>query len=313
MRRAALSLVAALIALVGCALHVDEEDVFLPWMAEGTSFTVTDDETGVIFERNRPAAGLFEAAELDIRDGVFDSALGPLAYRLARGPDPDAPLLVHCGGNSFDVPSHGDLAIWKLAPHGDALVWDYPGYGDSAGDATVADFRVAVAALAETIAGFRRTPDQRVVLWGHSLGGFVCSELAAAAPVIDAIIFEASAPSAPAASKYLAPAPLRPFVRVRLSDEIASFDNVAALSKRPIKALVLGARKDRILPVQLSRALRTSLEDAGHAVTYFEFRDSNHFHVGFQPDLPEVVSHFLAGETYRPDPAAPRARPPKAE
>ncbi len=277
----------------GCVRHVGESDVFMPSAAAGTVLTVSDDN-GVVIDENGPAPGLWDKLGVDFVYGNVGSDVGQIRYRLARTSQNDGPLIVYCGGNTYDVEHHGDVTTWRIVSHGDALVWDYPGYGDSEGEATVADFRAAIGAFAETLPTLRRSKDQPIIFWGHSLGGFVCSELAAAAQRADGIVFEASAPSAEAASRYLATPLLRPFVRVRLDQAILSLDNVAALEDLRLPVLVLAAKKDRVLPSVLSRDLRDLLADAGHTVTYHEFREADHLNIGFQPDHDAIVSAFFA-------------------
>ena len=279
---------------LACTRHINEDDVFLPWMAEGTTFTITV-EDDVLFTRNQPRAGLFDELGVVFEEGTFSSDVGEIAYRHMRVEGDNVPLIVYCGGNAYDLPNHGALSAYKLAPHGDALLWDYPGYGDSAGAPTTENFRKALAALPRQIDQLRRSENQPVIFWGHSLGGFVCAELAAQSPHADAVVFEASAPSAAAASKYFAPRFIRPFVRVKLSPAIAGFDSVAALEEKPVPALVLAGRHDRILPPQLSEELRDELGKNGRVVSYYEFPDANHFHIGFQEDYDEIVSAFLRG------------------
>ncbi|MEL7481538.1 MAG: alpha/beta fold hydrolase [Pseudomonadota bacterium] len=283
----------ALGLLIGCTRTIGEDDVFLPWMAEGTQFSVTDDDDAV-FVANRARDGLFEEMGLKIEDTSVPTTIGSLAVRHVLSPEEDVPLFVYCGGNSYDIPSHGELVTWKVAQHGDLLLWDYPGYGASQGEARVEDFKLAAKDLAGEIESFRRDTAQPVVFWGHSLGGFVCSELAGTTPGAAAIIYEASAPSSEAAITGAVPWYARPFVRAELDPVLLDFESVNALNGEKLSALVLGARKDRVLPVKLSRRLRDDLEAAGHAVSYHEFRKSNHFNIGFDKQLQTVVGSFVA-------------------
>lgn len=288
--------VVACALVTACSRDVREEDVFLAWMAAGTTFTVQGDD-GLLFVRNRPMDGLWDASKTTFEEGTIATPVGDMGYRLARpgvAPAKDGPLFVHCGGNAFAIPNHGDLAAWTIIPHGDALLWDYPGYGLSAGEPSAAGLEAAARAVAEAAPRFRRRPDQPIVFIGHSLGGFVCGAMAAATPEADAMIFEASAANAQVAAGGAVPWGLRPFLRVTLAPELAAYDNVAALSgRRDLLVLVLAARRDRILPRSLSRDLAAELEAAGHAVTYAELPDATHFDIGFQPETPVIVAAFL--------------------
>ncbi len=292
---------ALLLAASGCARIISEEDVFLPEMAEGSLFSydrTRGDTHTILFAKNKANPEIWRAFDAQFSNGAFASPIGDINWRLARNEvlakARTPPLIVKCGGNSFDVPNHGDLSIWTSIAHGDVLVWDYPGYGDSGGAPTVAHFRQASAALLGQIDSFRRAPAQPVVFWGYSLGGFVCAELAASFSEKSAVVFVASAPSAQSAAAYFTPWYAKPFVRVRLSPEIQAFDNVATLAARRLKVLTLGAGEDRILPVQLSRALRDQLDETGHDVAYHEFKRADHFNVGMQREFRDVAAAFFA-------------------
>ncbi|MEO0697745.1 MAG: alpha/beta fold hydrolase [Pseudomonadota bacterium] len=268
-------------------------------MAEGTQFSITRNDDP-IFVTNKARDGLFEELGIEFADGFIETPEGRLAVRHVTNKNKQGPLIVYCGGNSYDVPSHGELAAWKIGGHGDGLLWDYPGFGKSDGSPSVMSFRVSMERVASAIETYKRDKNQPVVFWGHSLGGFVCAEMVRAIGAADAIVFEATAPSAHAAKDYLVPALLRPFLSIRLADELAGLDSVAALSGvrsadgAPLPLLVLGARKDQILPVALSRRLADELEADGHNVSLTIYPDADHFDIGFAQGHDEAVSTFLA-------------------
>lgn len=279
-------------ALSACTRLIGEGDVFLPQNAKGTLFSIEDDN-GFVFEENKAREGLFDELGVSIEQGYLTTDIGELKYRLVRKSETNKPLIVYCGGNSYDLPNHGDLVTWKAAPHGDLLLWDYPGYGSSEGKPTVESFRAAAKDVAAAIPGFRRSEDQSVIFWGHSLGGFICSELAGHYERTNAIIYEASAPSSRSAIIAAVPWYLRFAVRAELAPELIDFESPSVLPQGTLDILVLGARKDKILPVHLSRTLRNDLIALGHNVTYHEFRKANHFSIGFNDNLETVISDFL--------------------
>lgn len=282
-----------------CVRTVTDNDVFKPLMAENTTMTITIDDD-VKFVDNKPRGGLWEDIGATFEDGAVSADIGAIAYRIMRVSAEDKPLIVFCGGSVFDIPNHGDLAAFKIAPHGDALLWDYPGYGNSEGAPRVEDFRGGVQALSQAINTHRRGSNQKVIFWGHSLGGFVCTELAVAFGTPDALILEATAPSAEAASSHMTPWFMKPFIDIRLSDDIVSFDNVSALKaistkmENPLPILIMAGGKDRILPASLSEDLRDALKRDGHDVTYHAFPDADHFQIGFQDGHDPLVESFLA-------------------
>lgn len=283
---------AALFSTSACTRVVGEEDVFLPQDAQGTLISI-EDENGFVFEENRARDGLFNGMNLSVQPGFLKTRIGQINYRLVRQTSADKPLIVYCGGNSYDLPSHGELVTWKTAPHGDLLLWDYPGYGVSEGQPTVEHIRSAAEDVAQAISSFRRSEEQPVIFWGHSLGGFICSELARHYSGTEAIIYEASAPSSRSAIEAAVPWYLKLAVRAKLSPELIEFESPSALPEGPIDVLVLGASKDQILPVRLSRKLRDELVASGHIVDYHEFQNANHFSIGFDDNLDKVISDFL--------------------
>ena len=290
--RALSLLVFCALALSACTRLIGENDVFLPEDAKGTLISIEDDN-GFLFEENIVRDGLFDQMGLSIEPGLLATNIGEISYRIVRQTDASKPLIVYCGGNSYDIASHGDLVAWKTAPHGDLLLWDYPGYGTSQGTPAVNNFRAAAKGVAAAISRFRRSEGQSVIFWGHSFGGFICSELAGHYEGTAAIIYEASAPSSRSAINASVPWYLRFAVRAELAPELIDFESPSVLPKRPLDVLILGARKDRILPVRLSRSLRDDLRTLGHKVTYHEFRDANHFSIGFDDSLETVVADFL--------------------
>lgn len=293
------SLIAGLIIplISACAISVTEKDIFLPEEAAGTTISISDGDR-VLFELNEANPDIWEEHKVRFTSDVFTYDQTDISYKIARNDRQAGPLFIYCGGNTFDVPNHGDLAIWKVVPYGDVLVWDYPGFGKSEVEPTVAEFRKASASLVANLDSFTRDETQEIVFWGQSLGGFVCSQLAAQFHDAASLIIEISAPSAQEASRYLLPWYARPFVKVELAPEISELNSVEVLDGRNLDILVLGARKDKILPVQLSRSLQASLGQSGHDVTYHEFRRANHFNIGFEDELSEVVESFL--ETVTP-------------
>lgn len=251
------------------------------------------DESGVLIDRNRPRAGLFDEAGISFADGVLETSIGDMAWRVARQDDAAKPLVVNCHGNAGDIENHGDLTVWKLHEHGDVMMWDYPGYGASEGTANVSDFEAMAADLAMALPGFRRDETQKVVFWGYSFGGFICAHLAAQSGLADAVVFEASALSAEAAVKAFVPAYASLFVRPRLSDDLKGYDNSAALSGVEAPVLVLSGLKDRVLPPRQSRDLRDGLMKAGFEVDFEAFETANHFTIAFSDGFDERVEVFL--------------------
>ncbi len=202
------------------------------------------------------------------------------------GPDEGA-LVVSCFGNASDRYEHGaDYAI-KVRPFGQALIWDYPGYGDSSGTAG-AD---AVNAVAEELVPWleAKAAGRPIVFWGHSLGGFVCSNLASRATRPEALILETTAPGIREVADAWTPDGLP--LRISFDDALLAYDIADALDGVDAPVLIIGAGRDRVLPVELSRDLAEKLPRA----TYLELPEATHFSAGFDPLAQEAVRELLGG------------------
>ena len=266
-----------------CTVEVDERRVFHP-QAETRRLS-----GGALTLPGEAAL----AQQVVIEHRRLDAPFGPLAVTEARWRTRVGPrrLIVSCGGNATDRLNSGIHYLTRRLPYGDVQIFDYPGYGDSAGTPSVADVQAAVKVLA---ADLRAQGVTGAVAWGHSLGGFVCAALVREAPeVFGAAVIEASAPNAQAVGRALVPGWLRPFVRVRASEAVATYDVPALLEGFRGPVLVIGAGADRVLPVALSRDLAAALKTRGAAVTYVELPGAGHQDPGAHPDHAPAVRAFL--------------------
>ena len=203
------------------------------------------------------------------------------------------PLVVHCGGNASDRYESGTLYAQKIIASADVLLFDYPGYGESTGRATAESLKLAN----QTIANFaksNRKPDQSLILWGHSLGGFVCADMAGHFESVDGIVLETSATNAEDVSKAVIPWYAKAFIKTRVAESLQAYDVVETLKHVDAPILILGAAKDKTLPVELSQALADRLATSGHNVTYVEFPKGNHISVPIQDTYVATIEAFMA-------------------
>ncbi len=206
-----------------------------------------------------------------------------------------APLFVHCYGIGANLYNNGVQHALKLLPYGDMVTFDLPGHGESGGTPTVADFEqaaLAMAAYIETL--MAKDEDRPVIFWGHSLGGFVCAQLAQIVEGGDGLVLEAAGQNAKAVAQTWIPFALRPFVRVKPTEDIARFDIVDILAGYDEPVLILGAKKDKVIREHLVRHLAETLEDNGLDVTYEAFREADHSTIAFADEFDRTVHLFLA-------------------
>lgn len=261
----------------GClTVEVSERTVFFPPKREA--------KTAIAEELRLPGEETLAGA---VRHGFLGEGEARIAYTLVAAPGENRPLVVHCGGNSADRFGSGLTYANKVLPFGDVLMFDYPGYGDSGGKPSASAFEAAIVqvrAFAVAEAGARP-----LVFWGHSLGGFICGELAAQAPGADALVLETTARNAREVTAAITPWWAKPLARPEIAPSLAGYDNVSGLRGFNGLVLVIGASKDKTLPVRLSRSLARGLKQSDHRVTYLELKGAGHTtapkHANFTPEV----------------------------
>ncbi|MEL6686118.1 MAG: alpha/beta fold hydrolase [Pseudomonadota bacterium] len=249
-------------------LHIDESVVFLP-----------------VERPDRTALTLRGESQLDqvLHDRV---TLGGETIAMTLVGEDVGPLIVSCFGNASDRYQQGVDYAAKITPFGQVLLWDYPGYGDSSGEARVAPVEAAAKDLVSWVEAYAQ--NRPVIFWGHSLGGFVCSNMASQAARVDALILETTAPGIEAVAKAWTPANIP--LRVTFDEDLMRFDVPAAAKRVNAPILIIGAGRDRVLPVELSRQLSEALPDA----TYLELPNATHFSAGFDPQAQSAVAELLS-------------------
>jgi pimeloyl-ACP methyl ester carboxylesterase len=261
-------------------MTIDEGDVFRPQRVS----------------QDRAPLAMLRETELQTEFGVAPThsletfgGLEVAVTRAARSDSgPQTPLILSCSGNASDRVNTGTNYAAKLLPHGDAVLFDYPGYGDSPGAASVANLQTLTPDLVKWIEA--QAGDRPLIFWGHSLGGFICAELAAASRGVDAIILETTARNVQEIAKAWKPwwAP----VRLRPDPGLMSFDTADALSGFPGPVLIIGAGRDSVLPVKLHRDLASAV--AAPLARYIELPEATHYSAGFDPLTVEAVQNLVA-------------------
>jgi pimeloyl-ACP methyl ester carboxylesterase len=202
------------------------------------------------------------------------------------------PLVVRCGGNASTRQMTGFTYTAAAIDHGDVLLFDYPGSGETGGEVSTPRFVGMSGDLVTLIRA--KAGARKLVLWGHSLGGFVCSDLARQMPETKAIILETTARNAAETAKAWTPWYAGPFVRIKIGPGIGAYDNATALKDFKGPVLVFGATQDKTLPVQLARSLDKALKDERLDVTYVEFPNGGHSTSPHEPGFREAVDTLFA-------------------
>jgi len=226
-----------------------------------------------------------------LRHEWIESASGPVALTWAQNESETGGerLIVHCMGNTTDRLTDGVDYLEGLIPFGDAIIFDYPGFGDSAGTPSLENFRSGLVALQEKV---EAAAYSEIILWGHSLGGYMCAELARTLQS-DAIIFETTT-SLDVLKRNALTWYQKPFIRLKIDPRLLAIDNIDALSNFDGPVLVIAAGKDKELPLRLVTPFVDDLEASGRNVSYLEFAEAGHYDVSTQADYQQRLSAFFA-------------------
>ncbi len=229
----------------------------------------------------------------NVTHDILDSNGETLGVTLIERSGKSRPLVVHCGGNASDRYESGTLYAQKIIAVADVFMFDYPGYGESTGLATAESLQSANLTVSDYVKS-HLAPNQKLILWGHSLGGFVCSDMVQYFDSIDGIVLEASATNADDVSKAVIPWYAKPFIKTRVVESLRAYDTVEILRTVEAPILILGGAKDKTLPVELSQTLAERLTAARRDVTYVEFPDCNHISIPTQDGYLSTVKDFVA-------------------
>jgi pimeloyl-ACP methyl ester carboxylesterase len=267
-------------ALCSCAVSVDERTVFAPQKLEPI------DGVGP----NGRIAGE-QSVDAAVSHGFVEKDGQKIAWSEFSRAGPARPYIVHCGGNASSRWRSGRAYALKLIDFGDVLLFDYPGFGDSSGEASTQALEAMRGALAAQIAA--AAADRTVIYWGHSLGGFVCAQMAAADAKAAGVAFEASAANALDVADAWDSGFIGMFISVKVADGLKAYDNIAALRDFSGEILVLSGKKDRTLPPSLSKSLADGLARGGGNVVYKEFAGAGHSDIPQAGDFRDVAAAFF--------------------
>jgi fermentation-respiration switch protein FrsA (DUF1100 family) len=178
-----------------------------------------------------------------------------------RRPEARGTILV-CHGNVENLSTHVKLDLWLVEAGYNLFIFDYRGYGRSGGRPDVKGVQLDAGAALETL--ITRLPhpgNDRIIVFGKSLGGAIATHLVATSPYKDrvrALILDS------AFSSY------RMIAREKIADSIVGWpfqyplsflinDDYSPLKKirdiAPVPVLIVFGTDDRIVPGHHSRSL----------------------------------------------------------
>lgn len=168
----------------------------------------------------------------------------------AAGHDAAAPWMIICHGNYGNIGYGGRTPFYAgMRDLGvNLLAFDYRGFGASEGEPSEAGVYADARAAYDWLRTARHVPPERIVIFGHSLGSGVATELASRVPAAGLIV-EGAFTSVPDRGQEL-----YPYMPVKLiaRNRFASIERVGAIR---MPKLFLHATDDEVIPIAHGRAL----------------------------------------------------------
>lgn len=217
---------------------------------------LTINETRMVFQPNgyggRVPVPVADSLGLDLTQVEIPSTNdAKLATWIVRSADSAGPWLIFCHGNAGSITLLKRQRFYRdMARQGfNLLAFDYRGFGTSS-DAPLSEQAVYddAGAVYLYLRNRLRVPPERIVIYGHSLGGGVATQLATTVESAGLIVegtFTSVADLGKAQYPFL---PIESLVKNR-------FDNGAKIGRLTIPVLVLHARGDHTIPFSHGEAL----------------------------------------------------------
>lgn len=212
-----------------------------------------------------PAAAQVLPGARDVRLRTADGLTLGAWFVPATGPDLGVTVLV-ANGNGGNREHRADLAAVLRAKGLSVLLFDYRGYGGNPGDPTEEGLALDVRAARNYLVSELRTPQERLLYFGDSLGGGVVSELALEHPPAGLVLRSPFTELADAGAEHY------PFLPVHklLKDRYPVVEHVRRLQ---VPTVVIFGTADSVVPADQSRAVA---EAAAGPVTVVEIREADH-------------------------------------
>lgn len=224
--------------LVACsAITIDQETVFQP------KPSVT------------PETFDLEGVDLSVRSIPVADSVTVNAWHLTQ-PSAEATVLFFGGNGFYLVQSGGYLRALTRAPV-NALLWDYRGYGRSGGAPTTEAVRHDARAVYDSLVAQPDVDPSRVIVWGHSMGTFLATHVAAEREV-GAVVLENPATNVEDWAGHLFPWYIRLFLGVDIDPALKEDDNLKRVKSLAMPLLVVGGTEDPVTDPEMARRLHAA-------------------------------------------------------
>lgn len=232
-------------------------------------------ELSLVFRPHSPTQGWRPPVDQRTQDVSFTSTDGTKLHGWWLPPTrPEAGAVLVSHGNGGNLSYCGGIAASLNNTTGAGVfLYDYPGYGHSEGSPTEASCYAAADAAYAWLTDLGKVPQQRVVLFGQSLGTGVAVELATRHPH-RALVLVCPFTSLPAAAKSHYPfLPTHTVMRSR-------FDSLSKIGRCSRPVFVAHGTADSVVPFWQGEALFAAanepkeflrVEGAGHSIPSDDF------------------------------------------
>jgi fermentation-respiration switch protein FrsA (DUF1100 family) len=191
--------------------------------------------------RPTPAPGPFSSFEVTTSDGVRI-----VGWRTPL--DRDLPVILYFCGNAGNLADRTELLMGFARHDCEIVAFNYRGTGESGGRPSEQGVYSDAEAVYDYITGSQGVDPDRLVLWGHSIGGAVACELAARQPCAG-LVLESTFRSAKVMARRMMPVlPVGLLLTYR-------FDNEGSIGKIDEPILFIHGTHDRVVPKQDSEYL----------------------------------------------------------
>lgn len=233
-------------------------------------------------------APAYSPTRLDVKtpDGVRLYAI------LLRQPDARA-TIIYFGGNGYTIGRYGpwSAAIFERLGVNLVLV-DHRGFGQSQGVPSAASIETDGLEVFDHVAALPDIGARPILVHGQSLGSFIAGHVAAQRPT-SGVVLESSVTTTEDWARSATPGAAKPFLKVRISDELRGRGNLANVRLIDEPLLLLVGAKDGTTPPALSQALFAASPLPPERKILEVIPRANHVNVMTYPETIAAYRRFL--------------------
>lgn len=276
-RKILLLIVLAAFAAAGCATMTVNEDYFFHPRKVPSLEGRGPGKIPTSWERR-------EQVSIRMEDGVVLAGFF-LPHREARGS-----VIYFLPNYSLADEAGPALSVGIDPLRANLLLVDYRGYGGSGGKPSMGNLFSDGRAIYDYLKTRPGVDPDRIIVHGFSLGSFVAASVASQRSV-SGVVLQGSGTNVREWASLVVPWYFKPFVKVKISEELMAIDNAKAVSEIQAPLLVLVGKKDRQAPAAMSKKLLAASPAAKKTLVVFP--KGGHVGLENQPGFWEAISRFL--------------------